>query len=330
METIILAGGSGKRLWPLSTKNKPKQFVKFEELNNKSLFQLTILRALNVSKHDEIIIVTNEAFNNQILEDLREINVLIPSENIINEPCQKNTLPAIAWAMKSVKEQALVLPSDQFIENDSIFFDKLNKAVEVSKEKLVTFGITAKHPETGFGYIQHKNGIVINFKEKPNEDKAKEYIEKGYLWNSGMFLFDKKVFFEELKKHNPEAYLTITQNDSLEKAFNEIQKISVDYGLLERSNNIATSRLDINWIDLGSFDALHDFFKKDENNNHLTKDTHTLESENNLLIDKENKQVIMIGIQDVIVINNDKGLLICKKNNSQKVKDVLQKMANLP
>jgi mannose-1-phosphate guanylyltransferase / mannose-6-phosphate isomerase len=319
MDVIILAGGSGTRLWPLSREYFPKQFLKLKQLNNQSLFQLTYKRALKFSKN--IIIVTNINHKFLVMGEIEELGLKISEENILVESCKKNTLPAISYAMRKVKNNALILPCDHIIEENEEFFKKIMESI--SENHLITFGIKPTSPNTGYGYIKHNKGIVEEYKEKPDKKKAQEYIKNNYLWNSGFFLFNKKLFEDELKKYSKEIY-EFMKSDKID--YNDLPNISIDYGLLEKTDKLKVVELNIKWNDLGSFDSIYDEFEKDNNNNLSDTILVTDKSNNNLVF--SDKTVALSNINNMIIVDTKDALMICKKENSQDVKELIKKIDN--
>ncbi|MGM5482956.1 MAG: mannose-1-phosphate guanylyltransferase/mannose-6-phosphate isomerase [Nanobdellota archaeon] len=317
MHTIILAGGSGTRLWPLSREYYPKQFLKFKKLEGKSLFQLTFSRALKLSSPEDIIIVTNENHKFLCAGQIEELGVEFPEENILVEKTGRNTLPAITYAMRYVKESAVIFPADHLIKED------ITPKIKEAKDKhLLTFGIYPTHPHTGYGYIKHSEGKVEEFKEKPDSKTAEEYITLGYLWNSGFFLFDREIFEKELKKHSGILYRFLQGEDI---PYEELPDISVDYGLLEKTDKLWVKPMQIEWTDLGSFDSIHEAFEKDKNDNVSNTSFLSEDSQNNLISSDTQKLVAAIGVKDLIVIDTRDALMICNRNESQKVKNLVKK-----
>ncbi len=340
MINIILCGGSGTRLWPLSRQLFPKQFVKL--LKEGSLFQDTVKRNI---KCDKFMIVTsaNQYFiaENQ-LEDLS-----IPKNKIsfLLEPVGRNTAPAIALAaMKcSPDEIMLITPSDHLIKNMAEYENCIAKAAELAQKnnKLVTFGIHPHYAETGYGYVENGKELsagcfeVKSFREKPDSETAGKYIASGnFNWNSGMFVFKAGEYLDELKKHSPEifnksvealknatCYDNITRIDK--ESMMKIPSDSIDYAVMEKSDKVAVVKADIDWSDLGSFDSIYDIREKDGNGNTLADNYISINSKNNLIMTRDRK-VVTLGMEDTIVIDTDDAVLISRRGESQKVKEVVE------
>lgn len=325
IKSIIMAGGSGTRLWPLSRTYYPKQFLKFED---KSLFQMAYLRALKLSKEEDIVIVTNKDYEYHVINQLEELGYHNSKSIILKEPLGKNTLPAITWGLKVISERdgdliSVIFSSDHIMEDKAL--SDIKRSVKLASENLVTFGIVPTHPHTGYGYISCGDKIlngykVKEFKEKPNQKTAEEYIKNGYLWNSGIFIFSSKVFFEELSKYQPEIF-KIFNNEKLDYA--SLKSISVDYGLLEKSKRIAVIPLSVKWSDLGSFKALYDYMPHDDHGN--SGAAKYIGSKDNL-VHSQRKFVALLEVNNLAIVDTSDALLVCDKNRTELVRDLTKKL----
>ena len=333
MTNIILCGGSGTRLWPISRTLMPKQFVKM--FNDKSLFQLTVERNSKVCDSQFIVSNTEQYF--LALEQLEELNQT--KNKYLLEPIGRNTAPAIALACMALdaKEIVLITPSDHLIKDENAYKKVLNKAKELASENnLVTFGITPTFAETGFGYIEANDLDVKAFHEKPDLDTATKYLKAGnYYWNSGMFCFKAGLFLEELKKYSPKVYessLKAFENSSKEGMIRlkhddmmSIPENSIDYAVMEKSNIVKVIPSNIDWSDVGSFDALYDELPKDENGNTKNDKYIAIDSKNNLIYGKD-KHIATVDIEDLIIVDTGDALLVSRKGSSQKVKQVVSEI----
>ena len=351
MTNIILCGGNGTRLWPISRTLMPKQFVKL--FDNKSLFQLTDERNSKVCKSQFIVSNTEQYFLAlDQLEELKKTN-----NKYLLEPVGRNTAPAIALACMQLDydEIVLVTPSDHLIKDEKEYEKVLKKAKEFAKDnKLVTFGITPTFAETGFGYIEAKlendESLMMNvecFKEKPNLELAQSYIDENtklsiqnlplkYLWNSGMFCFKAGVFLDELEKYSAEIYNTCKtafdnkkiDNSALRIQHSHMEAIpddSIDYAVMEKSDIVKVIPSNIAWSDVGSFDALYEELPKDKNGNTKNDKHISIDSKNNLVYGSD-RIIASIDVEDLIIIDTGDALLISKKGSSQKVKKVVEKL----
>ena len=336
MTNIILCGGNGTRLWPISRTLMPKQFVKLFE--NKSLFQLTVERNSKVCDSQFIVSNTEQYF--LALDQLEELHKT--KNKYLLEPVGRNTAPAIALACMALDKEELVLvtPSDHLIKDEVEYEKVLAKAKELASENnLVTFGITPSFAETGFGYIE-ANGLEVKaFHEKPDFDTATKYVNAGnYYWNSGMFCFKAGVFLDELKKYSPEVYessLTAYSNANTDNIIRikhddmaAIPEDSIDYAVMEKSNKVKVIPSSIEWSDVGSFDALYDELPQDENGNTLNGKHIAIDSKNNLIHGKD-KYIATIDVEDLIIVDTGDALLVSKKGSSQKVKQVVTELKKI-
>ena len=334
MTNIILCGGSGTRLWPISRTLMPKQFVKL--FDDKSLFQLTVERNEKVCSSQYIVSNAEQYF--LALDQLEELGKT--NNRYLLEPVGRNTAPAIALACMSLDPEELVLvtPSDHLIKNEKEYAKVLARAKELAQEgNLVTFGITPAFAETGFGYIEADGEDVKAFHEKPSLDVATKYLEAGnYYWNSGMFCFKAGIFLDELQKHSPEIYEATKSaleskniNDEMiridHESMMQIPEDSIDYAVMEQSNKVKVVASDIDWSDLGSFDALYEELPKDENGNTKNENHISVDSKNNLVYGKDRK-IATVDVEDLIIVDTGDALLVSKKGSSQKVKAVVNEL----
>lgn len=325
MFTIVLAGGSGTRLFPLSRSNYPKQFLPL--LDNESLFQKTIRRALLFSSPDEIFIVTNNLHKYHVRNQIQKLGIEC---NVLTEPCGKNTLPAILYAINEIKQRSvnspvLVFPSDHLVVADEEYKSAVIQAIRLSKSYIVTFGVCPTSPHTGYGYIKPGDKlddgyVVSSFVEKPDLETALTYVSDGYLWNSGMFCFSSDIFCEECKKYSPEVYDAFQLSSN--EAYATTPSISIDYGVMENTDKAAVVPLLSPWSDLGNFDALHSAYNKDAHGNTTDSEYVTPDGENNLII--SDRLISTIGISDTAIIDTKDVLLVCPRNQSQRVGEIVE------
>lgn len=331
LKVIILAWWIWSRLWPISRETSPKQFSKIKELNHRSLFQMTLERAINITDINNIyVVVSKEHFFHAEIQS-EEIWNKIPKENIIIQPSVKETLPIIALTTQKIwKWNILVLPSDHLIENNNLFFDSINDAYKNLEKWIVLFWVKPEKPETWYWYIEKekKNDYfskIKNFHEKPNKEKAIKYIENWYLWNSWIFFYSYDVFLKELEKHNEKMKkLIFDKSLSDEDKFKKVEAISIDHWLIEKSDNIYCQKINYYWNDLGSFDALWDYLLKkwDHNKNYISE----WKVENNIVLsENKNKEIALIDVSNLIIVDDNDVLLIAEKWSSQKVKKILDK-----
>jgi len=330
---MILCGGSGTRLWPISRTLMPKQFVKL--FKEESLFQLTVKRNQGVC--DQQFIVSNAEQYFLAVDQLEELSAV--ENKFLLEPVGRNTAPAIALACMALDKEEIVLvsPSDHLIKDETAYAKVLTQAKKLAEEdNLVTFGITPEYAETGYGYIESKGQDVKAFHEKPNTKTAQKYLDAGnFYWNSGMFCFKAGVFLDELQKFSPEIYkfsklaYKNAKSDGMIRISHEdmmaIPEDSIDYAVMEKSSKVKVIASDIAWSDLGSFDALDVELPKDENGNTQCKYLYTVDAKNNFVYSKE-RAIALTDVEDLIVVDTGDALLIAKKGNSQKVKEVVKQL----
>ena len=343
---VIMAGGKGERFWPKSRSSYPKQFLSLTS-DGETMIQKTIKRLLPIVDTEDIFIVTNENYVPLINEQLPDI----PSENILAEPVARNTAPCIALAAavisKKYNEDAvmMVLPSDHLIKYDELYTDTMRHAVKVAKkgENLVTVGITPTYPETGYGYIKFCSaadedmaGVYKGdkFVEKPCRETAKEYLNSGrYLWNSGMFVWKVSSIMNNFKKFLPDMYegylrmretaLTGSFRETLAECFENFRSESIDFGIMEKAENIYTLSGSFGWDDVGSWLALEKINKTDECGNYVSGDVISIDT-NRSIICGNKKLIAALGVEDIIIVDTDDAMLICSKDHTQQVKKVIE------
>ncbi len=329
MEVVILAGGSGKRLWPLSKSNLPKQFLKLSQLGGKSLFQITFERAMNVVDDvDSIkVVVSDDRQRFLAMSELNELKINFKNRNLIVGP-KKDTLSAVVFGLSYCRDYVLFLPSDHIIEKELRFFQALVKGKKLARSSLVLFGIKPTFSHTGYGYIKPKTldiNTVEKFFEKPNKADATKYVEEGYYWNSGIFLFRKSIFFDELKKVNPKVF-NFFFNSSAKKIFEDAPEISVDRAVLEKSDNVKMVPLNTGWIDVGNFDSISLSNKPGKDSNQGGSNVEFFSSKNNLVLNNEKKLIVLSDVEDLVVINTSEAILVTRKGSTEGIRDVVREL----
>lgn len=338
VHAVILAGGSGSRLWPLSRQHLPKQFLTLD--GDASLLQTTINRLSPVIDAGNVMVVTQESHAKG-----EAYHVLLPYQTLF-EPVGRNTAPAIALAAAYLTAQGadpvmVVLPSDHIIKNEARFRELLKLAIEAAEDgKLITFGIQPTRPDTGFGYIKAHAGntpevyVVERFTEKPDHSTAEHFLkEGGYYWNSGMFVWRASAILAEIQQHLPSVHQVVqsilaesrasgTFQQAVEKHFPSMPSISIDYGVLEKSGHVALIPCDIGWSDVGSWQAVHEISSKDENSNVLQGNVIALDCKDSL-IRAEKRLVAAIGVEDLCVIETADAILISSSDQTQRVREVV-------
>jgi mannose-1-phosphate guanylyltransferase/mannose-6-phosphate isomerase len=291
-----------------------------------------VLRCLEVSDISDIFVVTNEAQKFFVIGQIKEIGFTIPPENVLIEPEGRNTLPAIFFGMKEIEKKfgnsiVGVFSSDHVLDISAM--STISSAEKLASDYLVTFGVVPTFPHTGYGYIKASESCepgyrVSEFREKPDFETAQKYIEEGCLWNSGMFLFETRLFFEEVKKHAPSVFACFEKEGSINEIYACVDKVSIDYGIMEKSDRVAVVKLGQKWSDLGNFEAIYDELEKDSVGNVIHEcDSLLLNSDGNLVYSKCGKIVSLIDVKDMVIVDTSDALLICPKSSSQKVKEIV-------
>lgn len=336
---IIMAGGIGSRFWPFSRNNRPKQFLDFFG-TGRSLLQMTFDRFSKFVPAQNILIVSNVIYKDLILEQLPEI-----SENqVLLEPCRRNTAPCIAYAVHRIKAQTdkaniIVTPSDHLILKEDEFGSVIRKGLDFieKNDSLLTLGIKPSRPETGYGYIQIADGHgalrkVLTFTEKPDLELAKVFVKSGeFFWNSGMFLWNLQTIDVAFEKLLPEMhqkfsqgkdlYNTDKEQEFINEAFPSCHNISIDYGIMEKAENVYVLTADFGWSDLGTWGSLYDLSEKDDNKNVTLKcNAQYYNSKENIVTLEPGKLAVLDDLQGYIVAESNNVLLICKKDNEQLIR----------
>ncbi len=336
MYSIILCGGSGTRLWPLSRKNFPKQFLKL--YSDKSLLQETFLRMAGVVGQDNIFLVTNQENYFNVFNQLKEIYPEFKKDRIVVEPASMNTMPAISLAVKYLSEIIKIDPnlpiievhSDHFIGKEKEYRKLAKKALAKIDGHIGTIGITPTAPETGFGYIKkgEKKGDfyrVEMFKEKPDRETAEKYISSGqYVWNGGMYLFTAETFSREMEKHAPDIYAFFKKNyEAFVSDFSKLPKEAIDTAITEKSDNVIVFEGDFDWSDVGSFDVLSEIAAK---NDRVSTKHEFVDSKNVYAHSESGKMIATLGVEDIIVVESNDVVFVQKRGRSEDVKKVVEKL----
>lgn len=342
---LIMAGGRGERFWPKSRMNLPKQFLSLTG-DGKTMIQLTVERIAPLVDIQDVYIATNESYRHLVLEQLPDL----PEENILCEPVGRNTAPCIGLGAAHISKKygdalMMVLPSDHLIKYEPIFRQTLQDACRVAEqgENLVTLGITPDEPETGYGYIKFNPNVTLErayaverFVEKPNLEKAKEYLaSQEYLWNSGMFIWKVSTILNNIKAYLPEMYEgletikaaigTEAQESVLKATFPGLQSVSVDYGIMEKAQNIYTLAGTFGWDDVGSWLAVGRIQKTNEFGNVVSGSVVSVNTRN-CIIQGGSKLIATVGLSDIVVVDTEDALLVCNKENAGEIKKVLESL----
>ncbi|MDT8273080.1 MAG: mannose-1-phosphate guanylyltransferase [Desulfomonilia bacterium] len=348
LHTVIMAGGKGERLWPLSTPDHPKQLIAFS--GDKSLLRDTFERSLAFSKPETIYVVTGELLRGEVLRQIPEI----PEENILAEPFGRNTAPCIGYAGVVISQRdpegiMIVFPSDHTIEDVDGFSEVIAtgvRALETYPELLITIGLVPDSPETGYGYIAPGETLfesgkilvhqVTRFHEKPTREKALEYIHKGFLWNGGMFLWKAATILKMFARHMPEMHRDLMSlEDSLRRScpgalrefYERAPSLSIDYGVMEKAEEIAVIPAQFGWSDIGSWDALGRYLECDEDGNGARGGHCFVDSRGNVT-SSFGKKVVLVDVNDLVVVEGKDTILVCPRKSSQRVSDIARKIQN--
>jgi mannose-1-phosphate guanylyltransferase len=347
ISVVIMAGGKGERFWPKSRKSLPKQFISLT--GERTMIQETVDRLKNLVESKNIYISTNSEYLGIILEQLPEIE----KENIIIEPMGKNTAACIGLAAKHIERKnpestMIVLPSDHLIKDVDNYIEILTVASDFANkcDNLVTLGIEPSHPETGYGYINfNKNPLtdsnnmvfkVNKFVEKPNKAKAESYIRRGdFLWNSGMFIWRVDTILKNIEILMPQlheilniimdAYDNEEYDEVLVKEYSKLKSVSIDYGIMEKAENIFVLPCSFGWDDVGSWSALERVLEQDNFGNVKKGKVLNIES-NNCIIEGNDKLIATVGVDDLIIVNTDDAILVCSKDKAQDIKQLISEM----
>lgn len=344
---LIMAGGSGERFWPLSTDEKPKQFLKL--VSDKTMIQMTVDRITKLVPLERIFVVTGKRY----VDLLREQLPSLPLRNIIVEPVGRNTAPCIglsAFMINKYYENSsmIVLPSDHLIVNEEEFLKTIKTADEFihkNEEAIVTFGMKPNRPETGYGYIKcgnnekniddYKIKNVERFVEKPDTKTAKEYLHEGkFLWNGGMFIWKCKNILKLTKMYLNKTYEVLSEiaasmedefEEVLEEKYVDVENISVDYGIMEKAENMYVIPCDFGWDDIGTWYSVERYRTKDQNNNVCVGDIKNINGKNNIVVGNE-KPIVVVGLSDVLVVESDDIIFVGKKEDIERIKEIKNKV----
>jgi mannose-1-phosphate guanylyltransferase len=344
---VIMAGGIGARFWPMSRSSHPKQFIDILGTGS-TLIQQTFKRLTKICPPENILIVTNGIYKELVMDQLPEIM----EDQVLCEPMRRNTAPCIAYAnykilKKNPEASIVVAPSDHIILDEDEFISTLQSALKAASENdwLLTLGIKPSRPDTGYGYIQFEEDSVYKaddlikkvktFTEKPNLELAETFLESGdFLWNSGIFVWSLKSIMKSFQENLPEvdelfsngmdAYNTPEEESFINETYPVCKNISIDYGIMEKATNVFVRISDFGWSDLGTWGSLHEIRKKDDQNNAITgKNVMVYDTEDCIVNMPKNKLVVINGLKDFIVVEEEGTLLICPKSDEQQIRQIV-------
>lgn len=344
---LIMAGGKGTRFWPLSTEEKPKQFLNL--VGEETMIQMTVNRIKTIIPLERIFVCTGERYVDLVKEQLPDLS----ERNIIIEPEGRNTAPCITLSALVIKRYykdatMVVLPSDHLIEKEDVFLNIIKKSTEFLndyKNSIITLGMTPNRAETGYGYIEVGNDEVSSidftvsnvsrFVEKHNKEKAEEYLQAGnFLWNGGMFMWKVESILEKIKEYMPKTYNALIGleeisekdlNKFINENYKETEAISVDYGILEKSKEIFVVPSDIGWDDIGSWDAMERYREKDDSGNIIVGDIKKISASNNIIV-SNGKKIIIEGLDDIYILESEDSIIVGKKSNINKLKYIKERV----
>ncbi len=345
---ILMAGGVGSRFWPVSTKEFPKQFHDMLGTGD-TLIQKTFNRLATLIPKENIFILTNESYNELVFEQLPDVT----KRQVVLEPAMRNTAPCILYASLKIQKEnpnavMIVAPSDHWIEDEKAFAQNVKQAFDFcfTNDALMTLGITPTFPNTGYGYIEYDNTSKQNikpvqqFREKPDYATAKSFISQGnFLWNAGIFMWSVKSVISAFQQHQPDLYAllvkgirmynTSSEDDFITDHYGKSENISIDYAIMEKSKNVFVLPATFDWNDLGTWGSLYDKLNKDRHNNAiLNAKTLAENAEGNIIRTNKGKLVVVDGLDNYIIVDNDDALLIYPKSKEQDIKQVLQRFKN--
>ena len=338
---VIMAGGVGSRFWPVSTPDNPKQFHDMLG-TGQSLIQQTFSRLSTLIPHDQILIATNQRYKDLVMEHLPEVT----ENQVLLEPAMRNTAPCILYSALKIKDQnseavMIVAPSDHYIEDEVEFARNVKSAFEACQQRdiLMTLGIKPTGPNTGYGYIQFEAGIdevkkVKNFTEKPDLTTAQKFMAQGdYLWNAGIFIWSVKSILDSFKRSLPvmcdlfesgaSFWNTEKESEFIANHYPDSENISIDYGIMEKAQNVYVMGTDFGWNDLGTWGSLYEKLDKDEADNAVVNaNGYFIDSKNNMVSTQQGKKIVVSGISDYIIVETDDTIMIYPKSEEQNIKEV--------
>ena len=347
MYAVIMAGGKGTRFWPRSRERRPKQLLNI--VGHRSMLQQTIARIGNLLPVEDVLVVAGEVHGEEVRRQLAEL----PPENILLEPVGRNTAACVGLAALLVQHRdpsgvMVILPADHLITDEDLFLSTLRAAVAMARKEptLITLGIRPASPETGYGYIEaggqvdkvqeHDFYKVSSFHEKPDLERAKNYLERGnFFWNSGMFVWQAEAILAAMKSYLPGLHADLHRlkpfldTDELDREINRIypdlESISIDYGVMEKADNVLMIPADFGWNDLGSWASMAQIWPKDDQDNAHQGDIMVMESSGNVVFCQE-KLCVLLGVDDLIVVDTEEALLVCPVSRAQDIGKILDLM----